>query len=304
MRQLCKELTQIITSNPENLRSWLLKTTGVEEDSLVLDCQGNLRWTKNGQGKHLLFLFCIQPIGGIVKTVQSECCEVIAFTDAEPKKIADTACMSPSGITGILRENGEKTGSLRLKSFEEVFVGDCFYPLLNCECKDELLYGCQTGSIAIFALAIACMKAYKDSEYALSVAVVNTSASGTTKAVQIIDQIHPDRVLVCTTTDVDKGIDLDKGPGLVIKDGGFVAAQPILKKIKRTAADVGVDLQEFVGNTGNSLAQIYLASKTKELTALYLPVEESGSRVEEMRVQDVEKTQKLLLKCVASFGII
>ena len=304
MRELCKELTQIVTSEPETLKAWLLKTTGVEEDSLILDCQGNLCWTKNGTGKHLLFLFCMHPIGGIVKTAQSEHCEVTTFTDTDSKKVEDIVCTSHSGATGILRENGEKTRNLRLKSFGKVSVGDCFYATPNFECEGEVLYSCQASSIAVLALAIACIKAYKDSEYALSVAVVNTSVSGSAKTVQIIDQIHPEGVLVCTTVDKEKGLDLNKGPGLVIKDGGFVAAQPILEKLKRTAADAGVGIQEFVGNTGNTLAQIYLASKTKELTALYLPVEEPGSRIEEMHVQDVEKTLKLLLKCAASFGII
>ncbi|MEE1014081.1 MAG: hypothetical protein U0L92_07230 [Clostridia bacterium] len=304
MRELCKELAQIITSEPENLKAWLLKTTGADEDSLALDCQGNLCWTKKGTGKRLLFLFCMQPMGGIVKTVQSNHCEVIAFTDADSKKIANTVCTFPSGATGILRENGENTGDLRLKPFEKVSVGDCFYALTNCECKAEKLYGCQASSIAILALAIACIKAYKDSEYTLNVAVVNVSASGAAKTVQVIDQIHPEGVLVCTTADADKGIDLDKGPGLVIKDGGFVAAQPILEKMKRAVADAGVDIQEFVGNIGDTLAQIYLASKTKQLAGIYLPVEEPGSGVEEMSVPDIEKTQKLLLKCAASFGII
>ena len=277
-------------SDFRKMKGWLEEKTKLES-GLCFERQ-SVVWEHGESGAHTLLLFRLNPVAVIVKSLGDERCHMIPLGKTEPKKIIDTVCEN-----GLIRENEDNNKELLLDAFEKPTVGDVYHLSPDFGCKGEKLYGCQAGVLAQIQLAAACIKALAESQQRVTVAIVNETVAGVEGVLGILDRVRPDTLVVSSSAATGKELLLGKGPAIGIKDGNWLADRTLWGAMM----DLVTDTQTYIGNTGNTLERCYLAAKTKQVAAIYLPVVGMGTRVDEINKNDLEKTQNLVLKCVESF---
>ncbi|MBQ2615092.1 MAG: hypothetical protein IJB80_07210 [Clostridia bacterium] len=286
-----KSLTEAFFSDRE---------TFVEQfaENIQMDESGNFFWEKDGTLDMGMLLFVATPAGIRIKQENGD---VLLLGDAKGEKLLDSVCVSQKGAIGILRMEAEK---LHLEPFETIEPGvDCYLqPETNW--KGDKLYGAQTATGVLLSYAVNAIRYLTQTEYRVKVAFVNETACGTEKSLEQIYRHEPKQLLVCAAASVDGNFAAGKGAGVLKKDGGCVIAQSVMEQISALAEEEGISVQPFLGSTGQTLSKLYPALKSNKFAGIYLPVKEKGSRCELMDAKDVEKTQKLLLKCLQSFDII
>ncbi len=267
-------------------------------EPMQMDESGNLFWEKDGTIDMGMLLFLATPTGVRIKQENGD---VILLGDTKGERIADSVCVSQNGEIGILRMEAEK---LRLEPFETAEIGADCYLQPETNWKADKLYGTQVTTGVLLSYAVNAIRFLAQTEYRVKVAFVNETACGTEKSLEQIYRNEPKQLMVCTTAAADENFEIGKGAGILKKDGGCVIAQPVMEQICALAEEETISVQPFLGSTGQTLSKLYPALKSKKLAGIYLPVKEKGSRCALMDAKDVEKTQKLLLKCLQSFGII
>lgn len=207
--------------------------------------------------------------------------------------IGDMVC--DNGVLRIENEN-----EVTMKPFSKATVGDVYHIQPKAFCKGEMLYGSQLGTLVSLELMAFCIEKSAQTKASVAVAAVNETVFGAESVCKVIMQQKPDSVIVCSMAEAEKSFVSGNGPGVGIKDGHWAAERNIWGQL----LDFGLETQSYVGNTGDTLAQCYLALKNKHLAGIYLPVVKQGSRVEEIHGADIEKTKNLLLKSIDSFDIM
>ncbi len=288
-----QKLPEGIFSDFTKIKQWLEEETKLES-GFSAD-RNTVIWKHGEHGANTLLLFRLNPAAVIVKSVEDNLCHAVPLGKIEPKKLIDTVCEK-----GIIREDKSNDKELIIDSFEQTMIGDIYHLIPDCKNRGGRYYGCQAGVLAQIKLAAACISALAESEHKVTIVLINETVVGAEGILGMLARIQPDSLIVSSSALSEKDFSSGKGPAVGIKDGNWVSEQTVWKPIQQHVSGT----QTYIGSTGNILEKCYLTIKSKKIASIYLPIVGMGTRMDEIKKEDVEKTRKLLLKCIEFFGIM
>lgn len=288
-----KKLPEGIFSDFKILKQWLEEETKLQS-GFYAD-RNTVVWEHGKHGSNTLLLFRLNPAAVIVKSVDDHLCRALPLGKIESKKLIDTVCEN-----GIIREDKSNEKELIIDSFEQTMIGDIYHLIPDCKGERDRYYGCQAGVLAQIKLAAACISALAESEHRVTIVLVNETVVGVEGVLGILARTQPDSLIVSSSALSEMDFSSGKGPGVGVKDGNLIFDPTVWKPIQQLVPGT----QTYIGSTGNILEKCYLTIKSKKIASIYLPIVGMGTRMDEIKTEDVEKTRKLLLKCIDFFGIM
>lgn len=275
------------------MKHWMEERTKIQS-GFQFDRQ-TILWNHGTSGNTIMLLFRLTPNAVMITSKEDNICHAMPLGKIQPSQIIDMVCEN-----GIVRVNETNDKEVLITAFSQTAVGDMQHIIPEFRCKGGMLYGSQASVLAQLELATECIKALAGCEQKVTVAIVNETVIGEAGVLGMITKSKPDSLLVIAAILAEKEFVSGQGPGVAVKDGNWLAERTLWESISQLVPKT----QLYLGNNGTLLERCYLSLKSKKLAAIYLPVVKMGSRVEEVKQTDIEKTQNLLLKCVETFGII
>ena len=289
-KKIFEEISKLNLFNAEEIKNFILKHSDILQGEIVTDKSSNIFTAKEDIKKLIIFDF--SPIG------------VSATNIIDERIYLDTI-----GLKDGKRLNGKKTSiGVIKKEKNKIYIENCdknlellyknYNVIEESICEGDLLYGLQLQAYIPLFLLVKLISMDTHSVNAFNFTLVNKTLSSDCGYIEIIKRLMPEELIfisVCCDKDALKN---DIGPAIVIKDGNGVTKEDVYSKIRNIAIENNIPHQFFIGKKDKAYEKISVSKQNMDFCAIYIPTEKLSNGIDKVVYDDVEKTLKLLLKCI------
>ena len=268
----------------------LFKENGVSQIKTLAD--GTILCGAAGKCE-MLIVFRFKPFG-IMAEQSGKDVTGILLGGIEKEAAADSILYKNLDLRAVLRKKDDKL-IISTNDKAELNPGEILEPAHSAIIKGGRIYTSDV-SVMMLYLAIKCAESGRT-----AVALVNESSAGEGALSEIVRGIMPCRAVVVSAVAENEDFKTEKGVGIVIKDGCCVVHEKTVEKLNEAGSG---DTQYYIGKTDTGLERLSISAAMEKFCGIYVAADGIGTRVCELSVKDVEKTQNFLLKISDIFDII
>ncbi len=259
------------------------------------DAVGNYHFTKHGNGEKIQIIFKISPVAVMIgKEVDGK---YIPSIFGNEERVMEAFLNKDGKTVGVLRKDKESWYVDKLNTKQnlcgEVLTFDAY-----CNYDNEKICATDLDEITALTLAQFVLNHEQCADKTIDFTVWNSSLSGKSGLVSAMNHSNADHLLYLSNAK-DDDFSKNSGPAFVAKDGSYVMS---LESRTRLTGVVGGEnpCDFFVGKVDDSLEQLELHALNKNVFGIYIPISHFGKCIEEIRREDLKKTQDLLLKYITT----
>lgn len=241
----------------------------------------------------MLIVFRFKPFG-IMAEQSGKDVTGILLGGIEKEAAADSILYKNSDLCAVLRKKDDKL-IVSTNDETELNPGEILEPAHSAIIKGNRIYTSDVSAMMLY-LAIKCAESGRT-----AVALVNESSAGEGALSEIVRGIMPRMAVVVSAAAENEDFKIEKGVGIVIKDGCCVVHEKTVEKLNEAGSG---DTQYYIGKTDTGLERLSISAVMEKFCGIYVAAAGIGTRVCELSVKDVEKTQNFLLKISDIFDII
>lgn len=291
------DLQKILTF--DEIKNELFKLCEETDCEMSIDGSDNIIIHKSGSGRRIVFPFICGLNQIIITSAEKNKADFRTVNSDYAESLGDREVFFNDESIGIIRnennENKEKSVSkIELWEDNTVKTGDVCFLKTDVMCKGDKLYGFSLTPVISMKIIQNVLTNFNDS--------VNdtyfTVSFYRDFAVTYPKDIKPEEAYPVICAKTDKNFVIDKGCGILIKDGCHITRESVISRLSEMAEKKKITVQNFIGKSSPIPERLSVCGGGIVTGGLYLPVSHMGSGCEIVSDSDINSIV-MMIKSIA-----